>query len=606
MTSPVTGGSRGASLALAGALVVSFVALSALALLVPTPRSLADEVRYVIAAGSLADGDGLRIRGASFDFSPAYPTLVAGLLAAVPDRDAAYPLIKVLNALLFTLAAVPLYLLARRLLPPRWSIGVALLSLVLPASAGVSLVMTESAAYPAAVLAILAVVLALERPTVTRQLAVLGTVAVAFLVRTQFAVLLPAFVVGLALIWALVPSRRPRRLRDLRTLWPTLGVVVLGLVVVVGAPLVTGRTPVGLPSAYAELWDSYDVGAVAKLVAYHLADLEIYLAVIPLAVAPIVLQRLIRQARAGSRQAGAYVAAFLAINAAAVLVAAAFASTSAGFGHLHDRYLFYVFPLWLVAFAVWLHEGLPRPLLATVLGVALALVLPTVTPFALIAAEDGQEAGAAVTHLWSAVNNLAYERLPDAVSGRRVLALFVVTLLAVAFVVPRRIRRTLAVASVAGVLAVSTAVAWRDSIETAEDFQAILPDERTWVDEALGDHEATTLYVSAPCTRARRSANALLLTELFNRRVTHAAHVVDPDPSLLPTTSLDVSRNGTLTTRSGRTFRADAIVAATGVALRGRRLATGTTIPLALWDVDGAVRLARPMSARGLQHAVCG
>ena len=71
-----------------------------------------------------------------------------------------------------------------------------------------------------------------------------------------------------------------------------------------------------------------------------------------------------------------------------ILVAAAFSSTPAGLDHLHDRYLFYVVPLWLVVLAVWLHDGLPRPVVAIAVGAGLALALPALIPFSQLAAEE--------------------------------------------------------------------------------------------------------------------------------------------------------------------------------------------------------------------------
>ena len=61
--------------------------------------------------------------------------------------------------------------------------------------------------------------------------------------------------------------------------------------------------------AYWELWRGYSPLEVAKWLVYHLADIEIYLAVIPLAVTPIVLVGLIRRGRSGSVADSAFVVA---------------------------------------------------------------------------------------------------------------------------------------------------------------------------------------------------------------------------------------------------------------------------------------------------------
>jgi hypothetical protein len=590
---------------LGGTVLAASLVLAGLALLVPMPRILSDELRYTIAASSLADGDGLGLRGTEYGFGPVYPAVLAAILAVVPDRETAYPLFKLANALLFALASVPIYLVGRRLLPPAWSLAVATLSLAIPSSIYVSLVMTESAAYPAAWLAILAIVLALERTSPTRQLAVLSAIVLAYLTRAQFATLFPAFVAALGLLWIVVPARRPRSIRELAGLWPTLGALALGLVLVVIAPVATGSAPFAVPSAYEDLWTGYDLVDVGRWFVYHLAALEVLLVVVPLAVSPIVLGRLLRDARAGDERAGAFATAFVTVNAAVILVTAAFASTPAGFDNLQDRYLFYVVPLWLVVLGVWLGDGLPRPVLATAVGVGLALALPGLVPFEEIAADDGAEVGAVVTHLWAQINATAFESFPEAVSGRRLLALFVVVLLAAVLLVPRRLALGLG-AVVAAVLLVSTAIAWRDSLRTADDFEATLPVDREWVDEAIGEEmPVTSLYVSAPCAGARWAGNALLLTEFFNRAVTSAAHVAEPDGSLLPSTDVRVAADGSLVRESGGTFPADAVLVPVGIALRGDKLATGTAVPLVLWRVDGPVRLAGARSTRELQGIVC-
>src|SRR5262245_56372261 len=101
--------------ALMAALVAcGFALYASLALLVPVPRVFPDELRYLDAASSLIHGHGLSVRGGSYGFGGLYPTVVlAPILWAVHDRDTAYELIKVVNAFVFALAAVPVYLLAR-------------------------------------------------------------------------------------------------------------------------------------------------------------------------------------------------------------------------------------------------------------------------------------------------------------------------------------------------------------------------------------------------------------------------------------------------------------------------------------------------------------
>ncbi len=170
--------------------------------MVDVPRVHPDELRYALAGSSVAEGEGVLNRGERSGFGPVHAAVLAAVLVVTGDREDAYPLWKVTNALLFALSAIPIYLLARRLLRPWWSVGVAALSLAIPSAIYVSVVMTESVSFFAAMWSILAIVLAVERPSVARQLAVVATIGVATATRAQFGVLFAAFVAALVGHWA--------------------------------------------------------------------------------------------------------------------------------------------------------------------------------------------------------------------------------------------------------------------------------------------------------------------------------------------------------------------------------------------------------------------
>ncbi len=406
---------RRPALALAALVLVAFVLYAVVAQLVETPRVHPDESIYGEGAWSLAEGDGIGLRGEDYPYGPLYPAVLAPVLAAADDRETGYALLKAMNALLFALVAVPVYLLARRLLSFRWSLAVAAGSLAIPSSMFVGLVMTEAIAYLAAAWMLLAIMLALERPTPLRQIAVLVGAIVAYTARPQLGALYGTYLLGLALVWLIVPSRFPRSREALRTYWPTAGSLALAAAVF-AAPLVGGSSPLG---AYEVLWRSYDPLVVGKWFLYHLADLELYLAVLPVAVAPIVLAALVRRGRRESSPVeAAFAALFLAANAVGLAVVAVFASTEHGFDRLHDRNIFYLAPLWLAVLALWLAWGLPRPLVATAAGAALALGLAAFLPFEYISAEVGVDV--VPSALWARVQELAGGY------GRRVLALGVV------------------------------------------------------------------------------------------------------------------------------------------------------------------------------------
>ena len=129
---------------------------------------------------------------------------------------AAYDLFKAANALFFALTAIPVYLLARRLVSEWWAVLAAALSVAIPSSISVATVMTESLAFFTAAWALYAIMLALERPTTARQLALLAAVAAAFLTRPQFGALYVTWLLGLCARLAdpageaTADARRPR------------------------------------------------------------------------------------------------------------------------------------------------------------------------------------------------------------------------------------------------------------------------------------------------------------------------------------------------------------------------------------------------------------
>ena len=586
--------------ALTGIVLAAFVVYTWLASLVDVPRVHPDEVRYVIAASSLVEGEGLSLRGEDYGFGPLYALLLAAILSLTSGVDAAYDLFKAANALVFALTAVPVYLLARRLVSPWWAVGAAGLAIAIPSSISVATVMTESLAYLTAAWALYATALALERPTLLRQLAVLATVAAAFLTRAQLGGLYLSWLLALGVLWLIAPDRRPRTRRALYGLWPSAVPVVLTVLVLLGR-LARGDSPSESLGAYWELWRGYDPFEVLRWVVYHLADIEVYLAVVPLAVAPIVLWRLLRSGRAGAEREASFAALFLSANAVGLLVVAAFTSTPWGYDRLHDRYAFYLLPLWLVVLVVWLADGLPRPLVATAIGVGIALVLPAILPFHQLANEAGIDTVPGALWVW-------VERQvagPGPLSGSRLLAAFVIGLLVAVVLLPRRLALLVPVAVLA-VFAVTAVLAWDRMIGAPEDAVFAGGLERAWVDELVPDDaRVTKLYLESPaCPTSATTRHALFLTEFFNPTVDRAAYIGDSIPDGLPIERVEVE-SGRLVLPGGEPLEADYVLTQPGIELDGRRVGTGTAAGLVLWETDGPVRTAGARTTADVRTADC-
>ena len=185
MTAEPQTSSRTPVFALVAVIAVAFALYAQLGAMVDVPRVHPDELRYALAGSSVAEGEGVLNRGERSGFGPVHAAVLAAVLAVTDGREAAYPFWKATNALLFALSAIPIYLLARRLLRPWWSVGVAALSLAIPSAIYVSVVMTESVSFFVAMWSILAIVLAVERPTVARQLAVVAPIGIATATRAS-------------------------------------------------------------------------------------------------------------------------------------------------------------------------------------------------------------------------------------------------------------------------------------------------------------------------------------------------------------------------------------------------------------------------------------
>jgi len=586
---------RTGALTIATVVATAFAVYGLLSTFVNAPRVFGDEVIYMDAADSLADGHGLRVQGERYGRGPGYPAAIAPILVATQNRTVAYLWIKLANALVFALTAVPIYLLARRLLSRRASAAVAALSLAIPSSIYVGLVMTDSLAYLVSSIALLAVVLTVERPTWQRQIATFGAIALAYLVRPQFIVLLAAYALSLAAAVAIQPDRRRRA--DVRELWPTAMLLVMGTVAAVVLLMFRRSSTLG---DYSFLWRSYSIGAVARWTGYHAADLALYVGLLPVALLPCVLVAL---HRGGRRASEVFLPVVCTVTTLALLAAGAFGSTPYSQSRLYDRYVFYVIPLWLIAGAVWLREGAPRPRGAAAAGVSLLLGVIVVFPFDTYVVDDAaKQLHAAATPLWAQLESWA---VGHGQTGHRAIAVVALVAVALAYVVPRRFAWTLAVPIVAVFMA-NSALLWQHGIDDWDQQVFTSPNTtgERWIDDVVpNDETVSMLDVSGPHCDSHLGY-AYVLTEFFNDRVDSEARVGVPAYGDIPSFPLHVTPDGRLVRSSGKTLTAQWLVAPRGVELKGTRAAVGTLQRLVLWHIEGPVRV-RAGSDRQLEADAC-
>jgi hypothetical protein len=331
------------------------------------PWIMVDELIYSELAKSFAESGRFLVRGeATAAYGIVYPAIIAPAWALFESVPQAYAAAKAINALVMSLAAVPAYFLARRVLSEPLALVAAALTVAVPSMVYTATIMTENAFYPVFLAVALAMVLWLERPTVLRTAVVLGVSLVAYLTRQQALALLPALLTAPLLVAGRAAFRRYALV---------YGLAAAGVVGVLVVQVARGRSPLGVFGAYEVAGRAdYSVWDVLKWFAYHVGELSLALGVVPFA-ALVLLALMWRRLSERDR---IFVAAALALSFWLVLEVAVFASEQTF--RIEERNMFYVGPLFFVAMLVWIERGMPRPQPSTAIAAMLAVGLPLAIP----------------------------------------------------------------------------------------------------------------------------------------------------------------------------------------------------------------------------------
>ena len=168
----------------------------------PAPWVFPDELIYANLAESFAETGSFALRESPGlqGFGPGYPLLIAPAYFVFDSLAHAYAAAKAINAFVMSLAAIPVYLIARRLVPVWLALVAATLALAIPSFLYTGTILTENAFYPAFAAAAFGMFAALERPTPWRQLGALALIGVAFLIRAQAVSLGAAFLTAIVLV----------------------------------------------------------------------------------------------------------------------------------------------------------------------------------------------------------------------------------------------------------------------------------------------------------------------------------------------------------------------------------------------------------------------
>jgi hypothetical protein len=558
--------------------VVSTLIRIALSRRAVAPWIMPDEIVYSDLARSFAaTGEFARRGHATSAYGVVYPLLISPAYFVFDSVPRAYAAVKGINAGLMSLAAVPIYVLARRVVSVRGALIAAALTLALPAMGYTATIMTENAFLPLFCVTALALVRALERPTLGRQALVLGLILVDFLTRAQAVAFLPAAVVA-PLLYAAFAGRAAQLRRYLPLALFLGGATLLATL----AEVVRGRSPFALLGAYAVTGHThYDPVAVAKGIVYHLALVELGLALVPIFAFVLLLAR----ARRLDLPLQAFLAATLSLSVFLLVEVAAFAVTQSG-GRIEERNLFYVEPLLLVALVAWVERGMPRsPRVAIPTALVLA-ALPALIPYPSLLGVDTESDTHTLVLWWYLQHSLFalhHTWIVVLCCGLGVAA-FVLWL-------PRRYALVLpALLAVALILSFKVVEGWMPwgthGASIGALYQGITADHPDWVDRKVGTGAHVGLIWDG-----KEPAFTVWENEFFNRSIRRFYDLQSgPTPAGQFEVPLQVGPRGELLA-DGKGAREDYVLASTADRLVGRVVALDKPHAVALYAVHGRLRV---------------
>ena len=566
-----------------GALVLVSTAFRAWAAVsVPVPWITPDETVYGLLGRSLYLHGSLEILGGPTPFYSLLVPALVGLPLSAFGLATGLDVLQGVQALVMSLAAVPVYLWGRSLVSRGWALAAAALAVAVPGLTYAGLMMSEVLFYPLLVLAAWALAEAIARPTRLAQGLLVVAVLAVCATRVQAIVLLPV-----ALTAAVVDAWLARSWANLRRLWPAAA--VLGGLAVVWIVYRLGSGSGTLGGYEVITTTSWSIGAAAKYVAYHLASVLILCGLFPLAAVAVLLVRAVRSGEPDPR-----VRAFLAVASSLTvwLVLEVGVFTSHYSDRIVERNLIALGPVLFLGLVLWIDRGAPGSLLQRGVVAGVATLVLVVLPVRRLVNVFG-------TH--DAMTMVPLYKLVKASSPGTMLAVYLVVgvAAAVAFaLLPRRaVRYVPAVLAVAAIAA--SAVAGKFVVDQAAAQQrTFLGDKPRWIDRKA-DGPVAYLYDGEP------SWNGVWETLFWNERIDRVYDLGAAEvPGPLPQTPAEVRPDGTVFVPSSARQPGDYAVVSTWATLAGEKLKGVkqkglTQAGLRLWRVQRPLRFRDRIS--GLQ-----
>lgn len=544
----------------------------------PSPWILMDELVHAEVAESLAHGGPIGARGEPFPHrAVVYPALIApAFRLAAPSH--AYLVAKLLNALMISLAAIPVFLLARRIVDRRAALVAAALALAIPSMAYASTLMAENAFYPLALTCLLCAVRAIERPSAGRQIVAWAVGIVALFTHAQGVALLATLL--LALVTAartgtggFAPIGRVRRLA------PTL-VIATSLILGATAVVVTGHGGT-LFGHYERLIhapvDAAQFALAASNALAEIATLAWTTGVVPAgALAALVVATLAGRASTAARP---LVLVFGWAIACAVGSSALWTARLGGTWTL-ERTTFWVAPAFGIAVAWWStadRDAARRARLGTIVTVVVGAALPC---------------WLLTRTIFPTYNNLGTSFLARALAmlggtGGAVLVVGLSVAAAVVLLVPRFARST-PFATALVLVAFHIAAEHRAAGYARDTRWNGIQVDHAWIDDAVPpDADVVAIWCGTT------SGQSIWLSEFFNRRVTRVCSCGEQLADDFAQTPLVVTPDGHYVDEAGTPLVGRYVLIDAAHPIAGERIASDPGVGLDLYRVDGPVRVRR-------------
>jgi hypothetical protein len=547
-----------------------------------------DELGYQKLAESFAATGHFALFGKQgLSYSPLYPLILSPLYRLGLSGTQAYEWSKVVNAVLMAVSVVPIYKIARFVLTPGRAVAATALSALAPLMLYSSLEMSENLAFPIAMFAIWAALVTIRSPDWGHDAIVLVLCLLGAAARLQLVVLLPAAFVAVVVESALRgPGIKAAVRGTFRQHWlltvTTAGGVLLGIAAYAGTAVLSltgqysNQRSLPTPPPFTLL----------HLIAAHLAGIDMAVGVIPFA-GTLTAAFLWVRGRSRVRPETTAFAALAASASSFLLVLVSFTAYQQASGtdlpRVHERYLIYVLPLFIVAMMATTAFGRSRFMMRVGLGAGLvAGLLPLAIPYdsdlnGTVAADTfGLSVFFAQGHNGqaAALQHAAYAALVYALSLGLIYALI-------------RPNTVLLVAATAAILLfVSARAQALLNVGAHGATSHTLPVKRDWVD-AAGPREGVAILEGAE--RRRRLDLASAETAFYNLSVSRLYFVCSSFlTSQFGERKVRIAGDGTLF-EGATPLQARYLVAPEGAGVIGRIVAANEPGHLVLIEPEGGV-----------------